>query len=94
MIRVMRRATRPPSTLTCTRTRVRTSSARRGRRILLETYATDLLLSEWTWMRESGGDTAPFWAEIKRRALDNDHLCAEVVAGVEAGEQEARETAP
>ena len=69
---------------------------RRGRRILLGTLTTDGLLEDWAWHVENAHEAMrdEHWAEIKRRALDGDSLCADVVAGVEAGEQEARETAP
>lgn len=70
----------------------RAEAQRRGRAILLGGMTSDALLSDWAFAREAGEDTGPHWREITRRALDGDALCADVVAGVEAGEAEARET--
>jgi hypothetical protein len=63
---------------------------RRGRRILLGTLTTDGLLEDWAWHVENAHEALrdEHWAEIKRRALDGDALCADVVFGVESAEAE------
>ncbi len=61
---------------------------RRGRVLLLRSWTSEILLEQWTWLADEGRDTGEEWAEIKRRALDGDSLCADVVFGVESAEAE------